>query len=309
MKIHAIRTGSVRVHARQRSGQGAGVLRFVRTLLDREWTEPLPIYAWAIEHPEGLIVVDTGETARTAEPGYLPRWHPYYGLAVRMSVEPAEELGPGLRRLGLDPGDIRWTVLTHLHTDHAGGLAHVLDSEVLVSRVEHEAARGPMGRLRGYLPHRWPSAFNPTLLDLPDRPLGPFPSSLSLTASGDVQLVATSGHTAGHVSVLVREDEQDVLLAGDTSYTQENLLAGRIDGVSSMGGGVAEAGRTLARILAQARRRPLVYLPSHDPGSADRLASRSPVPAGDGAPAAARARRRAASGAATRLRAGGTVVR
>jgi hypothetical protein len=32
--------------------------------LTASWTEPLPIYAFAIEHPEGVIVVDTGETAR-----------------------------------------------------------------------------------------------------------------------------------------------------------------------------------------------------------------------------------------------------
>lgn len=279
MRIHAIRTGSVRVHERQRSGRGAGTMRFIRTLLDREWTEPLPIYAWAIEHPEGLIVVDTGETARTAEPGYFPRWHPYYRLAVRASVEPAEELGPGLRRLGLDPADVRWTVMTHLHTDHAGGLSHVVDSEVLVSRTEFEVARGVGGRLRGYLPHRWPVALDPTLVELPDRPLGPFPSSEPLTAAGDVHLVATPGHTAGHLSVLVREDGHDVLLAGDTSYTQENLLAGQVDGVSSTGAGVNEASRTLERIRAHARRRPLVYLPSHDPGSGSRLASRSPIPA------------------------------
>ena len=37
------------------------------------WTERLPIYAWTIEHPEGVIVVDTGETARTSDAGYFPR--------------------------------------------------------------------------------------------------------------------------------------------------------------------------------------------------------------------------------------------
>ena len=92
--------------------------------MDREWTEPLPIYAWLIEHPEGLIVVDTGETARAGEPGYFPRWHPYFKLAVREWVQPEDEIGPRLRALGFSPDDVRWVILTHLHTDHAGGLAH-----------------------------------------------------------------------------------------------------------------------------------------------------------------------------------------
>ena len=46
----------------------------MRTLADKRWTAPLPILAWAIEHPEGLIVVDAGETARATEPGYFPVW-------------------------------------------------------------------------------------------------------------------------------------------------------------------------------------------------------------------------------------------
>src|SRR5712691_2578309 len=76
MRIHAIQTGTVAIKTRQLSGRGPGALRPIITLLDTTWTEPLPIYTWVIEHPEGLIVVDTGETARVAEPGYLPWWHP-----------------------------------------------------------------------------------------------------------------------------------------------------------------------------------------------------------------------------------------
>ncbi len=63
MRIHAIQTGTVAVKARQREGTGRGPLRLLNTLRDEHWTKPLPILAWLIEHPEGLIVVDTGETA------------------------------------------------------------------------------------------------------------------------------------------------------------------------------------------------------------------------------------------------------
>lgn len=64
MKVHAIQTGTVAVRPRQQRGEGRGAARLARVLMDRSWTDPLPIYAWLIEHPEGLIVVDTGETAR-----------------------------------------------------------------------------------------------------------------------------------------------------------------------------------------------------------------------------------------------------
>ena len=79
VKIHAIQTGRVRIKVaqwRREKGGGLGRLFF-----SRDWSEWLPIYAWLVEHPEGLILVDTGETARTAEPGYFPRWQPYYRFA------------------------------------------------------------------------------------------------------------------------------------------------------------------------------------------------------------------------------------
>lgn len=271
MKIHAIQTGTVQVHERQRAGEGRGPLRFLNTLLDRNWTPPLPIYAWVVEHPEGLILIDTGETARTAQPGYFPRWHPYYHLAVRAQVGPEMEIGPALEALGIRPPDIRWVVMTHLHTDHAGGLGHVTGSDILVSRTEYEDARGPMGRIRGYLPHRWPDGFSPTLVSFAPESFGPFRESHTLTRAGDVRLVPTPGHTRGHLSVAVEDGDRTFFFAGDASYTEESLHAGIVDGVASMGGGEDVAATTLARIRALGQERALVYLPSHDPGSARRL--------------------------------------
>ena len=69
MKVHAIQTGTVSVKKRQVKGLGRGIGRLLNTLADREWTDPLPVLSWVIEHPEGLIVVDTGETSRTGQPG------------------------------------------------------------------------------------------------------------------------------------------------------------------------------------------------------------------------------------------------
>lgn len=100
MKVHAIPTGTVAIRPRQLAARGPAPLRLAATLSDRRWTEPLPILAWLIEHPEGLIVVDTGESARVGEPGHLPRWQPYFKLAVRARVAPDEEIGPRLRALG-----------------------------------------------------------------------------------------------------------------------------------------------------------------------------------------------------------------
>jgi glyoxylase-like metal-dependent hydrolase (beta-lactamase superfamily II) len=59
---------------------------------------------------------------------------------VRFWVDPDAEIGPRLRALGLPLGEVRWVILTHLHTDHAGGLAHFPDAEILVSRTEYDTA-------------------------------------------------------------------------------------------------------------------------------------------------------------------------
>jgi N-acyl homoserine lactone hydrolase len=271
MKIHAIQTGTVTLTAAWREGVGRGRRRLLHTILDREWTEPLPIYAFAIEHPEGVIVVDTGETSRAAQPGYFVGWHP--GLrAFRVSVAPEQEIGRQLKRLGIEPSDVRWVVLTHLHTDHAGGLHHFPDNEILITGTELEFAAGLRGRLRGYVANkRWPAWLDPTLLELEPEPFGPFPECLRLTQAGDVTLVPVPGHTPGQIGVLVDEGDHSVFLAGDSSYTQDLMLQGKVDGV----GADDEAERlTHGRIRAYAEANPTVYLVAHDPETAARLTER-----------------------------------
>lgn len=272
MRIHAIQTGTVAITQNWRSGKGHGSLRQLNTLLDRRWTEPLPIYAWVIEHPEGIIVVDTGETARSSQPGYFPGWQPYFRLAVKEWVRREEEIGPQLRGLGINPQrDVRWLVMTHLHTDHAGGLAHFSGVDILASRAEYASAQGLRGRINGYPNNRWPDWFAPRLLDFEGCPYGPFEQSISLTKAGDVVLVPTPGHTPGHLSVIVRDGDHAVFLAGDTSYTEALLIEQMPDGV---GADEQQQRDTHRRILQLARSVPTVYLPTHDPASAQRLAER-----------------------------------
>jgi len=153
MKVHAIRTGFVQVRKAQRESKGKGLARTTNMLFDKEWTGWLPIYAWAIEHEEGVIVVDTGDTSRVHERGYFPSWHPFYRRATMFSVHPDEEIGPRLKELGITPRDVSQVVLTHLHTDHAGGLVHFTASKCWVSENEYKRASGMGGQVQGYLPH------------------------------------------------------------------------------------------------------------------------------------------------------------
>jgi N-acyl homoserine lactone hydrolase len=275
MKIHAIQTGTVAIKTRQVEGVGRGARRQLNMFLDREWTDPLPIYAFAIEHPEGVIVVDTGETARTSEPDYFPRWHPFFRFGLREWIAPEEEIGPQLERLGISPGDVRWVVLTHLHTDHAGGLHHFPHTPIVASPGDIAHAAGRLGRLRGYPNNRYPRWFDPTPLELGPQPYGPFPQSRQLTAAGDVTIVPIPGHTASQIGVVVEDGDHTVFLAGDASYTQDLMLRGVVDGPSP---DEKLAQLTHERIRELAAQTPTVYLVAHDPETGQRLAAREPVP-------------------------------
>ena len=271
MRIHAIQTGRVRIKRSQIVGRGHGFARRLAPLTDPEWSAWLPTLAYAIEHRDGVILVDTGASAGLMR---LPRWHPYFRLAVRFDIEAEEEAGPRLRAIGIGAADVKRVVLTHMHIDHDAGLAAFPKSEILVSPGELAIASGLAGRLRGYLPDRWPKNFDPKPLTLDGPAYGPFPRSRSLTADGAILAVATPGHTRDHLSVIVENGDAAVFIAGDAAYDEAAMLEGTIDGVSD---DEAIASATLAAIRAFAASRPTIYLPAHDPEAAQRLAERRTV--------------------------------
>ena len=258
MRVHAIETGKVTVTSRQLRGVGGGRTRALRTMLDRRWTEPLPILAFLIEHPDGLILVDTGESAGTGQKGWFPWFQPYWRLAVRFDVKPEDEIGPQLRARGIDPEDVKTVVMTHLHGDHAGGIPHFPRAEFVVARGEHAAATGRGAELGGYLPKHLPPWFAPTLIE-----------GEHAVAEG-VRVVPTPGHTPHHQSVVVEDGGRTLVIAGDLAYSEELLLEGAVDGVTSIPDTAAE---TNAKMRAFVQEKNAVFLPSHDPQSAARLAA------------------------------------
>lgn len=270
MRIHAIQTGRVRIKQAQIIGRGHR-LRQLQPILSNEWADWVPVYAWAVEHPQGVIVVDTGSAAHLTS---LPRWHPYFRYAVHFDIEPEQEVGPQLRSLGIGARDVKTVVLTHLHIDHDGGLGHFPNSRIFVDSGEIARAAGIAGAIRGYLPGRWPAWFDPQPLRWQPSRRGPFAQTARITQAGEVMAVPSPGHTPDHVCVLIDDGDRQILLAGDASYLEETMLSGTIDGVSP---DESAAKATLADIRALCAARPTIYLPAHDPRAAERLATRRPV--------------------------------
>lgn len=267
MRVHILECGRVRIKRSQAVGVGHGLARRLRPMFDREWTDWLPIHAYAIEHEEGVIVIDSGGNAGLMN---LPRWHPYFRFAVSFDIEREQEIGPRLKALGIGAADVRRVILTHLHIDHDGGLADLAGAEVWAAPGEIAAASGFRGELGGYLPRRWPRGFNPKPLRFDDAAVGPFAQSKHMTCDGAIYVIPTPGHTPHHVSVVAETKQGRVLFTGDATYSEPNFRAGVVDGVAPDD---AEAKATLARLADLVAERPTLILPAHDPELATRLAA------------------------------------
>jgi N-acyl homoserine lactone hydrolase len=257
MRIHSLTTGTVALkdaflHAR------AGWRRQPALFLPGEWSEPLPIHCWAVEHADRLWLVDTGETAAVRNVPF-----------ARFDVPPEQELPGVLRAVGLSVEDVDQVILTHMHGDHFDGAIH-LKRPVLVHEPDLAFTQTLGARVMQRLLHQpIPEGvdFQPFTLD--DGPFGAFSSSRALSEDGRIVVVATPGHTVGHVSVICVDDqERHVMLAGDATDTVEQLHARRPGAVDPK---VQASVQTMETILAHGKEHPTVYLPSHDPESAARL--------------------------------------
>jgi glyoxylase-like metal-dependent hydrolase (beta-lactamase superfamily II) len=266
MKIHALTTGAVRVK-HSFLFPSAGWRRQFDLFTPGPFSEPLPIHCWAIEHEGVLRLVDTGETAAARDVPF-----------ARMEVAPDQELPAAMAAAGLALEDVSEVVLTHAHGDHIDGMVH-LRGRVLINETELRAVRSASARvMRRVLRQPLPSGFDAESFPLDDGPFGAFPRSRMLSPDGRIVIVDTAGHTAGHVSVIcIDDDGRHVMLAGDATDSLEQLHALRADAVAP-DTDVHRA--TLERILAHCAEHPTIYLPSHDPDSAARLAAGTTVHAG-----------------------------
>jgi N-acyl homoserine lactone hydrolase len=266
--IRPLTTGHVQIHEAMHRGVGTGLRRRARIMRKGPMGPPLPIHAWLIEHPEGVLLVDAGET-HTARSATFAHFH----------VTREDELDRQLQAAGLAPGDIAQIVLTHIHGDHVDGLPHVPHARVFASADEVAIARSLQAKAtRTLVRQPLPAGFAPVPFAWDGAPVGAFATSHAFTGDARVLAVPAPGHTLGHVAILVRQGDHDVLIGGDSAYDLQQLLDLHVDGVSPKDD-VAQA--TMRTILEHSRQTPTVYLPSHDPRSAERLRATETVGAAE----------------------------
>jgi N-acyl homoserine lactone hydrolase len=272
--VSVLRTGTVRIRPEHMYGTRKPLYWWLLTA--RQWTPPLPINVYVIEHTQGLILFDTGQDrASVTDNSYYPGGPAgyLYDRLARFDIGEQDTLTAGLAALGYTPGDVSTAILSHLHQDHMGGLPELTKADLLVSAAEWAQLGRPGPQLHGFLRQHielpgltWRQVI---LEPTHDPALAPFTESLDVLGDGSLVLLPTPGHTAGSMSLLVRRTGRPpLLLAGDLSYQAGLLERGQVPGV----GARRQLTESTRQVLALAERQPgLVVLPAHDPTAARRL--------------------------------------
>jgi N-acyl homoserine lactone hydrolase len=150
-----------------------------------------PILGYAVRHPRGVFLFDTG----------LGAPHPLIDELYR----PARmSLAAALTAAGIDPRDVNTVVNSHLHFDHCGANPLFPGVPVYAQAREHRATRDPLFTIR-------------ERVDFPDVDLRLHDGRIEI-AHG-ITIVPTPGHTLGHQSLVLETTVGAVVLTGQVVYS------------------------------------------------------------------------------------------
>lgn len=168
----------------------------------------IPRVIWVLRGPT-TIVIDTSVpgSGRSAE---------FIGEDFRRDAH--QKPANALRDAGVDPRDVEFVLLTHLHWDHAGNCDLFPEATVLVQRDELRYAIAP-GRFfrRSFLSPLSGWGTPPYLVPNLDTVEGE-----TIIAPG-VRVVPAPGHTPGSQAVIAETAMGTFCIAGDAISTYQNL--------------------------------------------------------------------------------------
>lgn len=275
--VRVIATGTGSLHPEHMYGTNKPALWWAAT--SKEWIT-VPLNVFVIEHEDGLVLFDTGmDPAAGADPDYWPperitRW--FLDHVFRFEISAEDRLANRLEEAGYPPDDVKVAVLSHLHFDHAGGIADIPQADLLVAPEAWDHLVGSPHPHRDYVPRakilvpgaKWQLMdFTPT--DDPD--LAPFTEACDVMGDGSLMVIPTPGHMPGSVSMLIRRaGSPPILLIGDLTYSEELLLRNQVAAT----GDKEALLESFAKVQAMKAHTPdLVIVASHDTTAADKLAT------------------------------------
>jgi glyoxylase-like metal-dependent hydrolase (beta-lactamase superfamily II) len=221
--------GSLTVHAIQAGGQkldGGAMFGVVpkplwerRIAADERNRIQLGMRCLLIEHPSGLVLVDTGAGNKEDE-----KFKQIYGIE-NAGADGRTALEDGLREVGARPKDVAIVINTHLHFDHAGGNTFIDESgsvkpafpnaRYFVKRGEYDYATHPNERTgASYFPRNFMPVVATGKIE--------FVSREREIVKG-IRVVPTPGHTPFHQSILIESAGERAFFLGDLIPTNAHL--------------------------------------------------------------------------------------
>ena len=184
-------------------------------VIGAEGTVDIPLPAYLIEHEQGLVLFDTGMHPDVCEDPRLVFGDRPESTMITGTAE--QRLDNQLRMLGYDTTDVTHVVLSHTHTDHAGGLFMFPHAKFFIGPGEYDYARNPPASSAHLVMHQdilraEIQNFDWTTIDSP---------VYDLFGDGAIQLHHFPGHTPGELSTLVRLPSQNIMLTADTVHLRE----------------------------------------------------------------------------------------
>jgi N-acyl homoserine lactone hydrolase len=202
----------------------------------------VPVSCYLLETDSERILVDTGLHPAAAED--MAAHYEDETVAV-FECEQEQSIAEQV-----DLSSLARVVLTHLHFDHAGGLALVPESvPIVIQRAEWEAGHDDAGIELNY--------FQPRDYAGEDREIVLVDGDHDLLGDGSIELLSTPGHSTGHQSVRVGE----VVIGADVAHFAEVLDDLRFPAFAAD----FDAQRRSAERLRALREDGLTVLPGHDP--------------------------------------------
>ena len=238
MKIHVLHTGEVRVSPYLPfGGDNCNLLKASgMTTPKKDWIW-LPVSVYLIEHPKGLILVDTGWHRDMSPEGVYDKAAQIKSLGSRVlynvnqgQIPLGEAVDEQLEAMGIKPADLDYVLLTHLDCDHANGLRAVKDAKhIIVAQEELDCAR-KNGFIR-YKKKWWEGVDMQTIKW--NGTEGPAGKSFDLFGDGSIKMINIPGHCDGLCAVkITREDGKYVLLFSDGGYATKSWKEMITSGVS-----------------------------------------------------------------------------
>ena len=219
LTVHAIQAGGQRLDGGAMFGVVPKPLWEKRIPADERNRIQLGMRCLLIEHPSGLILIDTGAGNKENE-----KFKDIYGLENEGAAG-RTMLEDGLKEVGVAPADIALVINTHLHFDHAGGNTFIGESgkvqltfpnaTYIVRRGEYDYAMHPNERTAAsYFERNFHPVEAAEKLELVAR---------EKTIVKGIRVVPTPGHTPFHQSVLIESGGERACYLGDLVPTHAHL--------------------------------------------------------------------------------------